>query len=499
MHAQETETEVAGDEAEDGIEIVREKLDLQVKIDSPGTCQRHITVTVAESDVERYFSNAIGEMMPKAVVPGFRAGRAPRKLVSTRYRKEVADQVKGSILMDSMAQVTDDNKLSAISEPDIDIGAIEVPDGGPMTFEFNLEVRPEFDLPQWKGLTIERPIKEFSSKDVDGQLRRLLERRGRLVPFDGAAESGDYVTVNLTFKNDDQVISSSDEQVLCLRPTLSFRDGNIEGFDKLMTGVKAGETRTTEAQLSNDAPNEALRGQKVTAEFEVLEIKKLETPKLDEELLASLGRFENEGELRDGLMDELKRQLNYHQQQRARQQITAMLVASADWDLPPDLLRRQSVRELERSVLELRRSGFGEQEIRAHQNDLRQNVLSNTARSLKEHFILERIAEDEKVEDSPADYENEIRLIAAQSGESVRRVRAQLEKRDLMDILRNQIIERKTIDLILKEAKFTDVPYVTEEMETEALDQTAGGGEASEIPEAQAGAAEPLRESNERG
>ncbi len=89
-------------------EAPRERLDLQVRIDSPGTCQRHITVTIAEPDVEKYFNNAIGEMMPKSQVPGFRAGRAPRKLVETRYRKDVADQVKGSLLMDSMAQVTED-------------------------------------------------------------------------------------------------------------------------------------------------------------------------------------------------------------------------------------------------------------------------------------------------------------------------------------------------------------------------------------------------------
>jgi trigger factor len=140
---------------------------------------------------------------------------------------------------------------------------------------------------------------------------------------------------------------------------------------------------------------------------------------------------------------------------------------------------------LERSVLELRRSGFGDDEIRAHQNELRQNVLASTARALKEHFILEKLAEQENIEDLPEDYDREIRLIAAQSGESPRRVRAQLEKRDLMDILRNQIIERKTIDLILSRAEFKDVPFEMEEVETEAVDLSAGGGDESEIPEAQ--------------
>ncbi len=136
--------ETAGDEAE--------KLNLSIKVDSPSACQRHVTVTIPREDIERYFDKAFSDLMTSASVPGFRAGRAPRKLVEARFRKDVADQVKGSLLMDSMTQITEDPKLSAISEPDFDPLAVELPDEGPMTFEFDLEVRPEFDLPEWKGL-----------------------------------------------------------------------------------------------------------------------------------------------------------------------------------------------------------------------------------------------------------------------------------------------------------------------------------------------------------
>jgi trigger factor len=477
-------------------EAQREPLKLEIKIDSPSACQRHVTVKIPHEDVERYFDKAFSNLVPSAQVPGFRAGRAPRKLVEHRFRKEVKDQVKADLLMDAMAQVTEDQKLAAISEPDFDVTAVEVPDEGPLTFEFDIEVRPEFDLPNWKGLTIERPTREFNDKDVAEQMKRLLSRHGRLVPHDGAADAGDYVTVNLTFKEGENVISKSEEQVLCIRPTLSFRDGKIEKFDKLMAGVKGGETRTAKAKLSEDAPNEAMRGKSVTAEFEVLDVKKLELPDLNPAMLDEIGGFESEEDLRKAVRADLQRQLDYHQQQKARQQITQALVASANWDLPPALLKRQSRRELERAVLELRRSGFPENEIRAHENELRQNSLVNTARALKEHFILERIAEDEKIEDAPEDYDAEIKLIAAQGGQSVRRVRAQLEKRGLMDVLRNQIIERKTIELVQKHAKFKDVPFQVEASDTEAIDESAGGEDADEaIPEAkQGGEAEALRE-----
>lgn len=479
----------------------KEKLNLEIKVDQPSACQRHVTVTIPRDDIERYYDKAFSDLMGSAQVPGFRAGRAPRKLVEHRFRKDIADQVKGSLLMDSMSQITEDESFSAISEPDFDPGAVQIPDEGPLTFEFDLEVRPDFDLPKWEGLSIERPVREFTDKDVDARVEQILTRYGRLVPKDGAAKNGDYITTNLTFKNGDEQISQSKEEVIRIRPVLSFRDGKIEKFDKLMAGVKAGETRTGEAKLSADAPNQGLRGKAVTAVFEVLDVKKLELPELTPDFLKQMGGFETEEEMRKAVHEDLKRQLDYHQQQQARKQITAALTEAANWELPPDLLRRQARRELERSVLELRRNGFSDAEIRAHENDLRQNSMASTARALKEHFILERIAEEKKFEAEPDDYQQEIALIAAQSGESARRVRARLEKRGLMDSLRNQIIERKVIELVLKHAKFKDVPFKPEGSDTEALDQAAGGGESEEdaIPEAKhAAEPEPLRTSKER-
>jgi trigger factor len=477
------------------------KLNLGVEVAKKSACERHVTVTVSREDIERYFDNSYSELMGKAEVPGFRHGRAPRKLVEARFRKDVGDQVKMSLLMDSMTQISEDGSLSPISEPDFDPVAVSIPDDGPMKFEFDIEVRPEFDLPNWKGLSIERSTHEFTEAEVEKQLKDLLARRGKLVPFDGAAQAGDYVTVNLAFQDDGKDISSAKEETIRIRPVLSFRDGKVERFDKLMKGVKAGETREGEAKLSADAPNESLRGKTIKAVFEVLEVKKLELPQMTPALLEELGGFDSEEELREAVKEQLERRLQYEQQRRAREQVLAALTVAANWDLPPEMLRRQARRELERSVLELRRSGFSDSEIRAHENELRQNSSVSTARALKEHFILERIAEDEKIEDLPEDYDLEIELIAQQTGDSARRTRAQLEKRGLMDALRNQIIERKAIDLILSHAKFKEVPFKMEGTDAEALDQTVGGDEEdADIPEAKhSGGAESLKQPQERG
>jgi trigger factor len=500
-HDEGTTDELGGEQAvsvEEGSEEGQEdqpKLDLQVKIDDRSACERHITVTVSREDIDRYLNKEFSELMPEAHVPGFRPGHAPRKLVEHRFRKEVGNKVKGSLLMDSLAQIHDDYDLSAISEPDLDMESIEVPETGPMTFEFDLEVRPQFDLPQWKGLKIEKPVKEFNDADVDRAMTRLLSNRGgRLEPVDAAAKPGDYITTNLTFKQGDLVLSSAQEEVIRLRPTLSFRDGKMEGFDKAMSGVKADETRTIPMTISADADNVPLRGQQVTGVFEVLEVKVLRLPELTPEMLEELGGFKLEADLRDTIKDNLVQRLEYRQRQVAREQVTAALTAAANWELPEGLLERQSHRELERAVMELQRSGFSDEEIQAHENSLRQNSRISTARALKEHFILERIAEEEEIDADEADYDTEIALIARQTDDTPRRVRARLEKRGSMDVLRNQIIERKVVDLILANAVFKEVPYKDEDSDVAALDLTAAGAEQSDIPEAKPGSNEPIDE-----
>ncbi|MEQ8209942.1 MAG: trigger factor [Lacipirellulaceae bacterium] len=467
------------------VEEAPEKLNLEVEVTSPSACERHVTVTISREDIDRYLDDAYGEMMATASVPGFRIGRAPRKLVESRFKSEVGDQIKGSLLMDSLGQISEEQEFTAISEPELNLDAVEVPDEGPMTFEFDIEVRPEFDMPKWKGLKIVRPTRDFTDEDVERQKVQMLARYGKLAPHDGPASEGDHVTLDITVTHEGEQVSKVEDRVVRVLDNLSFQDARLEGFAKLMEGAKEGDKKTAKVTLTADAPNEELRGKEVDVEFKVLEVKKIKLPELSEDFLAEIGNFESEEKFIEAIKANLERQLEYEQQQKSREQITAELTKQADWELPPGLLKRQSVREVERATMELRRAGFSEAEIRARENMLRQNSAQSTARALKEHFILERIAEEENIEAEQGDFDKEIFLMAMQSGDSPRRVRAQIEKRGLMDVLQNQIIERKVLEKVQAEAKFKDEPFEPAKDDTEAIYMAAGGGAGeANIPDA---------------
>jgi trigger factor len=357
--------------------------------------------------------------------------------------------------MDSLERITEGDDFSAISEPDLDYGAIDVPDKGDFTYQFTIEVRPEFDVPDWKGLELERPSHEISEKDVDDHLARTLARFNMGEAVADEIKIGDVLTINATFSDSEKEISHFEEEEVALRSRLSLVDAVIEDFGKSIVGKKEGDTVEQTLTISENSSNEAYRGKAITAEIEIVEAKRFESKTLSRQTLEKLG-FDTSEELRTFVKSELTRQFKYHQEKTLRNQITEKLIADADWDLPPELIQKQTNRELQRQALELRSSGFSEEQITSFINAARRDLKESTIKSLREHFVLEKMAEVEKIEATSEEYDKEIALIAEQSDSSPRSVRARLEKSGQMDALRNQIIERRVIEVVCEAAKISD-------------------------------------------
>lgn len=445
-----TEPEILPSEPE------KQPIQLDVKVESPHACLREVIVTIPQSEVVRYLKQAYDELVPEAQVPGFRAGRAPRKLVEKQFRDRVKEQVKGALLMDSLTQVTEREDFSAISEPNFDYESIDLPEEGDFKYQFTVEVRPGFETPQWRGLELKRPVETISEEDVQTALDRVLSRYATLEATDEPAEMGDRLVITATFKKGERVLSVLEEERVTLQTSLSFSDATCSDFGSLMKGVKEGETREGIVTLNESVPDESMRGEQATASFYVVEVLKRENPELTDAFLEELGDFQSEDELRKFVRESLERQADYRTQQAVRKAVVELLAGSADFELPPELVKRQTMRELERKVLELRRSGFDEENIRRYVNATRRNAQAATETALREHFILEQIAEEEKIDAEPSDYDAEVALIAQQSDMPERRVRARLEKSGQMDALRNQIVERKVIEKIIEAAKITE-------------------------------------------
>ena len=122
-----------------------------VDITDVGPCKKHLKITIPRDEIDRQYEESLETLRKEAVVPGFRPGRAPRQLVVKRFKKQVSDQVKSNLLMSSLEQIDKDYKLEPITQPQLDVEAIEIPEKGPMNFEMDVEVRPQFEVPELRG------------------------------------------------------------------------------------------------------------------------------------------------------------------------------------------------------------------------------------------------------------------------------------------------------------------------------------------------------------
>ena len=239
-----------------------------VVIKEIGPCKKHITVTVERASIQHRLNAKYSELTIDSNVSGFRPGKAPRKIIEKRFEKDVSEQVKAELLLASLEQLAEEHDIAPLSAPKLDPYAILLPKEGPMVYEFEVEVRPQFDVPNYKGLKLRRPVRTFSDEDVAREERHLLAPYGQIVPKpEGNAQLGDIVIADIVSQYGSILLSDLKEISVRVDPQLAFKDGVALKFAEQMTGAGAGDTRTVDIQLSESTSDAGLRGKMVTGTF----------------------------------------------------------------------------------------------------------------------------------------------------------------------------------------------------------------------------------------
>jgi len=486
-----TADEAAADK--DGAEREPVKLRQTVDVKDVGPCKKHITVTINREDIDARLDEKYSELVTeqRSFVAGFRPGKAPRKIVERFYKDEVRHQVRGELLMASLEQIAEEQDIAPLSPPDLDPAKIVIPNEGPLVYEFEVEVRPQFELPNYKGLKIKRPTQTFTDADVAREEQRLLEPYGQIVPKDGnppTVETGDIITTDVMTKDGDRTLNDLKEVRIRVDPQLALKDGVARNFGKEVGGAKAGDARKVEIVLSDTVADPSLRGKTVIATFTIKDVKTVRQPELTPELLEEFG-VATEDQLKELIRAVLERRLEYLQRQAARQQVINLVAEHALSELPQDLLVRQSRRALQRKAIEMQSAGASQEEINGKLRLMQNDIVKSTASALKEHFVLQKIAEVEKLEVSDDDIDAEIERIADRSDESPRKVRARLEREDMLEALAAELLESKALDLVLENAEYEDVPLnpADQEAAVSTVEAQAVPGEMVE-PSAESGA-----------
>ena len=259
-----------------------------VKITEAGPCKKKVSIEIPPEKISKALDEQYEDLRKNALVSGFRKGRAPRRLLEKRYGKESTLQVKLKLLMDASEAALKDNNVEAIGEPNIEHEKVELPEKGPMKFEFEIETRPDFTLPQLEGIEVEKPKLEVTDEHVQQDVLELQKRMGTWRPKDGKIALDDQIVADVTLKADGESEKIANSEIY-IRPRGFAGKVVIDDLDKLLVGAKAGDTKTTTVDVPPTFFEEKYRGKKVQVEIKINDVKALVPVELNEEFFKRVG------------------------------------------------------------------------------------------------------------------------------------------------------------------------------------------------------------------
>ncbi len=427
-----------------------------VTIEEAGPCKKKISVEIPEETIKEVTDEQYESLRKEAMVPGFRKGRAPRRLLEKRFGKETTEQIKLKLLADAGDSAVKDNDLDVLREPDIDFENIELPAAGPLKFDFEIEVRPEFDLPMLEGIAVSKTKLEVTDEQIDKEIEQLQKWSGVWVPReDGEIELDDQIVADVVLKAEGvEEEEKLDNVEIFVRQNGFVGAIPIEKLDELLIGAKAGDVKETSVEVPKTYFKEEYRGKKVDARIAVRDIKWLRPAALNEDFLKRFG-VEDKDELRERVRDTLQSRLEQQLRTEMAEQIYRYLLDKTDFDLPVDVVADQADTILQRRYSNLTMQGLGREQIEEQMEQLRAGSEQQAKEQLKIFFIMDKVAGKLGIEVSEEEINGHIARLAIQRGQRPERMREEMLRSGSLTQFRLQVREDKCVAKLLESAKIT--------------------------------------------
>jgi trigger factor len=389
-------------------------------------------------------------------VPGFRRGRAPRRLLEKRFGKEINEQTKLKLLSSASEAAIKDNNLDAMGEPDIDHEKIELPLSGSLKFDFEIETRPEFELPGIEGIPVEKPKLEVTDEAVEQEIAELQRRLGTWKPKDGKIAAEDQLIADVVLKPQEGETEKIENTEIYARKRSFVGKVPVDKLDELLIGAKAGDVKKTITEVPSTFFDEKYRGKKVDVEIKINDIKELEPARLDENFFKRFGTA-NKDELVKMLRQRNEADVERQQREAMRQSVRQYLLDRVDFELPADIVADQSKQLLQRQYTRLLMQGAKTEDIQQQMEHLKAASVEQAKEQLKSFFVVDAVAKKLDIQTTEEEINGYIAQAAMYRQVRPEKLRDQMARDGSLAQVALEIREIKCIDKILESAKITEV------------------------------------------
>lgn len=433
---------------------------MNISVENLAPCKKLLRVEVDAKAVDEAFDAVAKDFQKQAALPGFRPGKAPRDLVLKKYHAEITDEAKRKLIGDNYRKALEEKKLQVLGYPDIE--EIQFGRGQNLQFAATVETAPEFQMPDYKGLPVRREVKSVSNEDVERALKMLAQQHTKFETVARELKMGDIAVVNYTGSCDGKPINETAPTAMGLTEKKNFwldiePNAFIAGFAEQMVGAKAGERRTINVDFPADFVTKELAGKKGVFEVEILEVKEKVLPAIDDEF-AKKYDAENLEKLRAGVRVDLENELKASQSREVRSQIVRGLLGRVNFDLPETAVAHETKNAVYDIVRENTRRGISRDLIEKQKDEI-YSVAANSAKDrVKLAFLIQRIAEQEKISVSQQEVLQRAQSLAAIYQIPLDKFIKDLQKRNGVNELYDQIAHEKVFAFLEQNAKIEEAP-----------------------------------------
>lgn len=408
-------------------------------------------LTVDHDKFESAVVKAYNKNKGKFNIPGFRKGKAPRKIIETNYGKGVFyNDAIDIVFPEVYPAAIDELKIEPIEVPSIDVEEISKDNG--LVLLVDVEVKPEFQLGEYKGVEVEKVEETVNEDVVNAKLEEMREKNSRLVSVEREIANGD--TANIDFEGFDGEVAfegGKGEKYDLVIGSGSF----IPGFEEQLVGKKAGEEVEVNVTFPEEYHAENLAGKPVVFKVKVNEVKVKELPELNDEFAQDTTEFETLAELKADLKAKAEEEAAAKAKSEERNAVVEAVVANTEVEVPETMVNAQ----IDSSIMELNYSlqyqGFSIEQLLEmtgkSMQELRDERKEDAEKSVKASLVVDAIAKAENVEVSEEEVEAEVAKMAEAYNMTLPQIKEALKSNDLEDI-KGQLRIRKTIDFLVENA-----------------------------------------------
>lgn len=411
-----------------------------------------LKITVDNNKFEAAVNKAYNKSRNKYNIPGFRKGKAPRIVIETQYGKGIFYNDAIEILFPEVyPEVIKELDIDPIDNPDLDIEEISKDNG--LVMVLNVEVKPEFELGNYKGIEIAKVENTVSDENVDAKLQEMVEKNARLVSVeDKALEDGDTAIIDFEgFENGVAFDGGKGENYNLVIGSNTF----IPGFEEQLVGKKAGEEVEVNVTFPEEYHSQDLAGKPVVFNVKINDVKVKELSALDDEFAKDTSEFDSLDELKADVRAKLEEEAKNRADAETRNSVVEKVAENTEIEIPEVMIQHQIDNMLNELNYQLQYQGFGLQQLLEMtgrtMEELREERKEDAKKLVKSSLVLEAITKAEGIEATEEEFKAELEKMASAYNMEVEKIEASLRDADKEDI-KGQIKIRKTIDLLVDNA-----------------------------------------------